>query len=493
MKKVLVVSNVLFASATMFYANACTNAFNPKMYDNWEIVRAPVVQKSISADWQVVHVPNSDEKEFFDAREDFEDSDVFFDARSYDNYEMIDTIGYSGPSEKENRKKYNRFETLSISSLVLEDKQGKTETVFFYDIDNSTNDLTSTNRVNSGFCSTAIEAIATSQQSQSFIQELHQSCSLAYDSQDRFKDSKKVGSSGNITPFYKDEEYMGIVRQVEDRLIVSFPGTRFGRKEGVGDTIKDIKFLGSDGRYSSLQGVSTHAAFSKDVMEVFDAMIEIIKSKSGNASEIWFTGHSKGGGEAILAAYKFALYVKTKIGDDNVLSKFREKNRIKVFAFSAPGVVNEKGRELLYDLICNQNIICVHKKPDVVTKVTDYPGFVPVGVRMKMEKPKTKSYVAGLFSSHSLDNFGESEYEKIVNMARYVNAKYDPKPVSDACRFFQNVGFNDVDDDYINVDALTGINVQKQPVKKVRKIQGILLHSIKTGNIGELLGRLKIN
>ncbi len=458
MKKALIVLNMLFALVTMFYVNADTNVFDGKMHD-WKIVQSPVEKRPILDDWQSVDFTSSDEDEFFDARgdspnvdvffdarEDFEDSDVFFDARgdsqdvdvsfdsrSYDDWEIIDTLIYSGPSEKRNRKEYDRFTTVNVPSLTLEGGQGSTDTVFFYDVDGATSGLTATSEVHSGSCPTAIESIATGKQSLSFIQTLQESCSMAYDKVNRFKNPKEISRSSDIIPFYKNNEYMGFVRQVGDKLIVSFPGTRFGRWEGFADVIKDFNFFKNDGGYSSSLGFSSHAAFSKDIMEVFDAMIEVIKSKSGNANEIWFTGHSKGGGEAILAAYKFALYVKTKIGDDSVLSKFQEENRIRVFTFSTPSVVDEEGKKQLHDHIGTHNIICVHKKPDSVTKVTDYINFVPVGVRMKMEKPKIRnkwSYINGLFSSHFLGNFGVSDYKKVYDMARYVNAKYAPKPCS---------------------------------------------------------------
>lgn len=431
MKKALIVSNMLFALATTFFVNANTNAFNAKAYDGWEIVDTPIMKKPISEDWQIV--------------EDQEASgdDMFF---------LL-----TGSSEKENRKKYNSVKTSGVTSLTFEDKQGKTNTVFFPDIDH----LTVTSQVNFGSCPTAIAAIATDQQSQSFIRTLRQSCSLAYDKINQFKNPKKVDSSVDVTPFYKNGEYMGVVQQVENKLIVSFPGTRFGRKEGLVDAIKDAKFVGDNKGYSSVKGVYTHAAFSKDVMEVFDAMIETIKSKSDNASEIWFTGHSKGGGEAILAAYQFASYVKTKIKDDNVLSKFREKNRVKVFTFSAPSVVNEAGKELFHNTIGKQNIICVHVKPDAVPKVTDYAGFVPVGVRMKIEKPTLEggilNYAKGLLSSHSLRNYDEPAYKKMARMAQYVNANYSEDEASEV--FFD--ARDGSEDDELFFDARDGSEAGK--------------------------------
>ncbi len=435
------------------------------------------------------------------------------------------TLVLSGGSEEEVKNQYNSKETVDIHSLTLEKDNETTNTVFLnlnnlYNWDSSLDGENLTENY-----PTAVEFLgANSDQSIDFIRELKRSSRAAYlkghfylypsadkgqyyDEEDKVYDDcfSITEKSSNMSPldddvddcgivwpedtieeslkekrilvpldntelFYgNNNEYVGIVRKIDDKLIVAFPGTRTD-KNFFDDFLKDIQFVGNDGGY----GVSAHSGFAKDVMKLLGNMIEKIKeqTKNGNINEIWFTGHSKGGGEAILAALKFATYLDSEVKDNEPLSVFCNENRIRVFTFSAPAVIDKKTKDCLYDCIGNHNIICAHRKSDMIPwssnfastvakafKITD-KELVPAGIRTKLAKNENndKKGVLNILGNnpvtpHKLKtNFNEPEYKEISQMLQYVKNHYKPLPITASREFMDNVEFQYTKEGFININ-----------------------------------------
>ena len=371
---------------------------------------------------------------------------------------------------KEIKKQYNKFEKSNEFSVLKEDRYGARRE-FFLNVDNIAKDLTQ-NPLYDGDYPTALDSIARDQYGNKFIELLQQASSAAYIDRQKLNEfkiiekicslRKQIEKQENVLSFLKEEggaeetesvcsstvskikelqneyndyrllaraqsfglgdEYKGIILKENNRLIVAFPGTRdLTTREGLKDLLTDATFVGDNGGDSSLSKIGVHGAFAKDVKSFSEEMIKAIKKIKGEdkVDEIWFTGHSKGGGEAILASYLFANYVKTK-GDD-ALSVFHRKNRVKAFTFSAPTVVDERTKKIFHDEIGAPNIIRVHKKPDAVPAIAQIVGLVPLGYGFELPKPENLNYYKGYLCSHFLCNFDETDREHIFNLVQYEN------------------------------------------------------------------------
>ena len=242
----------------------------------------------------------------------------------------------------------------------------------------------------------------------------------------------------------------------------------------VGDIFTDLWAFGEDGGFvNSLQreGVAVHSSFAEEVMCFYASMLRAIKSYiNEEVKEIHFTGHSKGGGEAILAALRFASDIKRDIGANNsvfqyvfgneaqeVFSLFRSvfgrDNAIKVFTFSAPAVINKNGKDLFYEVIGRKNVVCIFKNLDIVP---DLPylagkGLRPIGIQANISKGSelgyqeevnrivesceeggwmvTSEFVKNfVMKSHKLDGFNE---DLIWMIMRRIEGNYENDPNMD--------------------------------------------------------------
>lgn len=165
-------------------------------------------------------------------------------------------------------------------------------------------------------------------------------------------------------------------------------------KAAVSDLIADIKGIGDDGGFADSlerEGVVVHSGFAKEIMEFYEAMLNEINSYE-KVREIHFTGHSKGGGVAILTALKFASDVER-----GRINRFQDENAIKVATFAAPCVLNSKGIKMFHDVIGPYNGICIYKNLDAVPylpfalsvlpkKWTGGADFRHVGVQANISK-----------------------------------------------------------------------------------------------------------
>lgn len=309
-------------------------------------------------------------------------------------------------------------------------------------------------------------------------------CSLAY------ARPLELEREGSVKLFYRGtndtDEFAGFIKEVGynvdddsgriNTLVVSFPGTRGGGtlKESIGDIFTDLWAFGEDGGFvNSLQreGVAVHSSFAEEVMCFYASMLRAIKSYiNEKVKEIHFTGHSKGGGEAILAALRFASDIKRDIGANNsvfqyvfgneaqeVFSLFRSvfgrDNAIKVFTFSAPAVINKNGKDLFYEVIGRKNVVCIFKNLDIVP---DLPylagkGLRPIGIQANISKGSelgyqeevnrivesceegvwmvTSEFVKNfVMKSHKLDGFNE---DLIWMIMRRIEGNYENDPNMD--------------------------------------------------------------
>ncbi len=282
--------------------------------------------------------------------------------------------------------------------------------------------------------------------SKNYINEvLKDCCSLAYEEESELqKRGFKLFYRGGIENEGKKDKFAGFIRQEDDKLIVSFPGTRLDEKliklaselaescretlkwlvpgmksdrdvdvlaglissgskavrdasalkAAVSDLIADIKGIGDDGGFADSlerEGVVVHSGFAKEVMEFYEAMLDEINSYKG-VREIHFTGHSKGGGVAILTALKFASDVER-----GGINRFQDENAIKVATFAAPCVLNPEGADMFHNIIDPYNAICIYKNLDAVpylpfalsalpNKWTGWANFFHVGVQANISK-----------------------------------------------------------------------------------------------------------
>jgi hypothetical protein len=355
----------------------------------------------------------------------------------------------------------------SYSSVTLESSQNGLQTVHTVFFKNETNSAiqngdastqNSDTETNDFSNSTAVEFIARDPNSLAFVKKIRDSCHLAYQrKKNRLPEQKNEFKDIN-------DNFRGIVRLEGNRIIVAFPGT-VDIKDAVTDlqainfttTIskkvkKLIKKMLGDKNNNHSYNIEVHKGFNDEINKFFNNMVkEIEKVNTDEVNEIWFTGHSKGGGEAVLAAYRFFEYLMEK--EDNELSKFKGKNRIKLLTFSAPHVVNEAAKSIVHGLLGNHNLICVHMKPDMIPVSSSVVKFFPIGVRVKLGSWNPNITVGRAFKNpkmitnpHSMKNFTDLELSSVVEILKRIdNGKY--LPVYDMRGFFEeNVTNNELSD-----------------------------------------------
>lgn len=220
-----------------------------------------------------------------------------------------------------------------------------------------------------------------------------------------YKPVSELHLNNNISLFFtdpsnqKDETFAGFVERREGRTIVAFPGTRdmpnlFSKLCRI-DIRKDISIFSSDAGYcraiSTDSKLKVHPSFATDVQKSFSQITTLIGDIS-NGNEIFFTGHSKGGGTATLAALKYAIYKRAEL----------RKSQVKVFTFCQPPVLNESALELYHEIIGERNHINIYNNRD----------FVPY-------LPLSKFYHAGIqvnvnASGHTITDFDERRINSLM-------------------------------------------------------------------------------
>ncbi len=201
-----------------------------------------------------------------------------------------------------------------------------------------------------------------------FVNELKGLCSLV---RGKLVDEDGTGlealeREGKIGLFFRgtskeEANFAGMVQKIGNRLVVVFPGTRCEHFVGTtaSDVVTDVRFRGDDGGFleSIGEGGVVHAGFAKEVMEFWPNLSACMARFSGY-DEVFFTGHSKGGGVALLTAFKYAH----EHHDEMV----RCPNFVKVFTFSAPPVFSEGLRNTFHESIDGRNVVCIYTNRDAV-------------------------------------------------------------------------------------------------------------------------------
>lgn len=216
----------------------------------------------------------------------------------------------------------------------------------------------------------------------SFVNELKGLCSLVYG---KLVDEDGTGlealeREGRLSLFFRgvsrvEANFAGMVQKIENKLVIVFPGTRCGHFLGTtaSDVVADVRYRGDDGGFLDRIGRrgTVHAGFAKEVMEFWPNLSACIARFSGY-DEVFFTGHSKGGGIALLRAFKYAREHHSEMA--------RCPNFVKVFTFSAPPVFSEELRSTFHKSVDGRNVVCIYKNRDAVPYSALPVGLTHVGI-----------------------------------------------------------------------------------------------------------------
>ena len=241
-----------------------------------------------------------------------------------------------------------------------------------------------------------------------FVNKLKAMSSLVYDYSTLVAADKTglkaLEQKGEFALFFRgtsreESNFAGMVNKIGNRLIITFPGTRTDRPVSSVDKAANIHYKGDDGGFlESVEGDGfVHAGFAKEVMEFWPNLSACIARFSGY-NEVFFTGHSKGGGVALLAALKYAY----EHHDEMV----RCPNFVKVFTFAAPQVFSKESAETFHGNLEDRNVICIRKSLDPFIGLSEMFSFVPVGTQ-------ATAALTGI-NPHSLDGFSDDELRHII-------------------------------------------------------------------------------
>lgn len=176
----------------------------------------------------------------------------------------------------------------------------------------------------------------------------------------------------------KEACFAGLVRQIGNKVIIAFPGTRTDQQAATlyKDLETDLSALPncSAGNFSMSLGYTEHIAhegFAKEVAEFWTDLEKCI-GECQSYNEIFFTGHSKGGAIALLSALKFS--------HSRGLS--RDSNFVKVFTFAAPPALRKgSGVTLFNNHIGKGNAVGIRKCIDLIPHSSKPVGCVHVGIQ----------------------------------------------------------------------------------------------------------------
>jgi len=122
--------------------------------------------------------------------------------------------------------------------------------------------------------------------------------------------------SGNSTQCY--------VANNDDFLILVFRGTEIRRREDSSDFANIIADLETDANIALVdweQGGKVHRGFQEALDEVWERLLDYLRSKENARRTVWFTGHSLGAALATLAAQRYGkvrglyTYGSPRVGD----------------------------------------------------------------------------------------------------------------------------------------------------------------------------------
>lgn len=233
-----------------------------------------------------------------------------------------------------------------------------------------------------------------------FVRALHGYCMEARKDVGDLRNDNRLGlfSRARDGEPVNQSNFGGIVAREGRKLIVAFPGTRTDQfaETLVADVKADLGVYPlwfGDGGFADAVGepeILVHAGFARVVEGYWDDMVARIE-EAGEFDEIYFTGHSKGGGVALLSALKYAQ--KQRIP--------RSTHKVKVFTFAAPAVFRgDPGVELFYRHIDGLDAVCLYKNTDMVPYSTQPFDCRHVGIQGNIDllKEDVKKIGGGLFS-----------------------------------------------------------------------------------------------
>ncbi len=194
-----------------------------------------------------------------------------------------------------------------------------------------------------------------------FVRTLHGYCMEARRDVGDLRNNNRLGlfSRARDGEPVNQSNFGGIVVKEGRKLIVAFPGTRTDQfaETLVADVKADLGVYPlwfGDGGFSNAVGeyeILVHAGFARVVEGYWDDMMARIR-ESGDFDEVYFTGHSKGGGVALLSALKYAHEQRVP----------RNAHKVKVFTFAAPAVFRgDPGVELFYRYVHGLDTVCLYK------------------------------------------------------------------------------------------------------------------------------------
>ena len=205
-------------------------------------------------------------------------------------------------------------------------------------------------------------------------------CLKVYDGQDGL--NEVAGIERDFRLFLPDQaeragDLSGVVSRLTgtNSLVVTFPGSRTESPRLMGrDWVSNIDVLrprGDDG-FSAQFGERdflVHPGYARKVNGYWNNMMREI-GNAGPFDEIYFTGHSKGGGVALLSALKYAHENQDLIG----------QHRIKVVTFCAPPVFwGAQGTQLFYGHLDHSDVARFYKTVDLVPSVPKITRLAHVG------------------------------------------------------------------------------------------------------------------
>ncbi len=201
-------------------------------------------------------------------------------------------------------------------------------------------------------------------------------CSAVYEGEEGL--CKVGGIEKNFSLFFNQAgDFSGAVSRLRgtNSLVVTFPGSRTKSKILM---LRDwfINFsvcrpLGDDGFSARLgeKDCLVHPGYARDVNGYRNDMMAKIKN-ARSFDDIYFTGHSKGGGEALLGALMYARENPDLIG----------RHKIKVVTFCAPPVFwGDRGTQSFYGHLDKSDVARFYTNMDPVPSVPQAMRLAHVG------------------------------------------------------------------------------------------------------------------
>lgn len=247
-----------------------------------------------------------------------------------------------------------------------------------------------------------------------FVSYLQRMSDLAYTPVSDLQENDEITLFFTDPNDQKDETFAGFVKKKDEKTIVAFPGTRNNNlRLLLLDGRKDIDIFSSDSGFcraiSTDSKLKVHPAFATDVQKSFSQITALIGDIS-NDNEIFFTGHSKGGGTATLAAFRYVAERRAELSP----------SQVKVFTFCEPPVLNEKALELYHGLIGERNHINIYNNGDIVPYLP-LSKFYHAGIQLNAKASLLEHTITGFneMKINTLMERLERRYRTNPLMSRY--------------------------------------------------------------------------